>query len=85
MNNFQYIKNIILSKLMRKGNAYIVDKMRREGMKIGKDTHVYSNISLSETYLISIGSNTESKIGCKALILSLVIHFLSYFFIINNY
>lgn len=57
MNNFQYIKNIILSKLMRKGNAYIVDKMRREGMKIGKDTHVYSNISLSEPYLISIGSN----------------------------
>ena len=57
MNNYQYNLYIILSKLMRKGNAYIVDKMRREGMKIGKDTHIYSNISLSEPYLITIGSN----------------------------
>ena len=33
MNNYQYFKFIILSKLLRKGNSYIVQKMREMGGK----------------------------------------------------
>lgn len=35
----------------------MVDCMRKEGMKIGKDTHIFSNISSSEPYLVTIGDN----------------------------
>lgn len=39
------------------GNSYIVDKFRKEGLSIGNDTHIFSNIITSEPYLISIGCN----------------------------
>lgn len=57
MNFFSYYKAIILSKLTRKGNEYIVSKMRDEGMSIGEGTHIFSNIAASEPYLVSIGKN----------------------------
>lgn len=57
MNNYQYIKYLFLSKMFRKGNSYLVQKMREGGVKIGVNTHIFSNIALSEPYLISIGDN----------------------------
>ena len=51
MNRIKYIKTIVLSKLLRRGNAYIVDAFRKEGMKIGDGTHIFSNIITSEPYL----------------------------------
>lgn len=57
MNNYQYFIYIVLSKLLRRGNSYIVSKMREGGVKIGVNTHIFSNIALSEPYLISIGDN----------------------------
>lgn len=46
----------LLSKLWG-GNKYIVECMRKEGMSIGKDTHIFSNIASCEPYLITIGDN----------------------------
>lgn len=57
MNNYLYLKFIFFSKLFRRGNGYIVQKMREEGARIGVNTHIFSNIALSEPYLISIGDN----------------------------
>lgn len=57
MNTFQYYLAIFFSKINRKGNLYVVGKMRKEGMKIGEGTHIFSNIAPSEPYLVSIGSN----------------------------
>lgn len=57
MNNYSYIKYLILSKIFRKDNSFVVQKMREEGVKIGVNTHIFSNIALSEPYLISIGDN----------------------------
>lgn len=63
MNNFQYYKTIIFSKILRKGNSYVVSKMRETGMKIGDNTHIFSNIALSEPYLVSIGNNSTISTG----------------------
>ena len=57
MNTFQYYKVLFWSKLNHRGNAYVVEKMRKEGMKIGEDTHIFSNIAASEPYLVTIGRN----------------------------
>lgn len=57
MNMFQYYKSLILSKLNRRGNEFVVEKMRKEGMVVGDNTHIYSNIAASEPYLVTIGCN----------------------------
>ena len=57
MNTFQYYKVLFWSKLNHRGNAYVVEKMRKEGMKIGEDTHIFSNVAASEPYLVTIGRN----------------------------
>lgn len=57
MNTFQYYKALAFSKLSRKGNTYIVQRMRNDGMTIGDNTHIFSNIAPSEPYLVTIGSN----------------------------
>ena len=57
MYKIKYFKTIVLSKLLRCGNAYIVDAFRKEGMTIGEDTHIFCNIITSEPYLITIGKN----------------------------
>lgn len=57
MNTIQYYKALLFSKLNHKGNAFIVEKMRKEGMAIGNNTHIFSNIAPSEPYLVSIGDN----------------------------
>lgn len=57
MNTLSYYKYLLIGKILRKGNEYMVSKMRAEGMYIGENTHIYSNIGASEPYLIKIGSN----------------------------
>lgn len=57
MNNVKYQMYLLAAKLFRKGNDYIVEKMKKEGIAIGKNTHIFSNIALSEPYLVSIGDN----------------------------
>lgn len=57
MNKIKYTVSLIVSKLTRKGNDYIVNKLRESGINIGKGTHVFSNIVTSEPYLISIGND----------------------------
>ena len=57
MNTYQYYRVLLFSKLTRKGNAYVVDEMRKDGMKIGEGTHIFSNIAPSEPYLVTIGKN----------------------------
>lgn len=57
MNSFQYFKTLLMSKLNMRGNAYVVEKMRKQGMAIGNNTHIFSNIAASEPYLVSIGDN----------------------------
>lgn len=57
MNNFNYYKYRVLDKLFGNKNKWLVNAFRKEGMEIGKETHIFSNISLSEPYLIKIGNN----------------------------
>lgn len=57
MNTFQYYGALVFSKLSRKGNTYIVQRLRNDGMTIGDNTHIFSNIAPSEPYLVTIGSN----------------------------
>lgn len=57
MNKLKYLKTIILSKFGGGGNSFVVNKFRNEGMTIGENTHIFSNIITSEPYLISIGKN----------------------------
>ena len=57
MNHFFYYKSLIISKLKRDGNSYLVRRMREEGMEIGEETHIFSNISPAEPYLVKIGRN----------------------------
>ena len=68
MNRIKYVKTIVLSKLLGRGNSFVVDAFRKEGMAIGEGTHIFSkaigegthifsNIITSEPYLITIGKN----------------------------
>ena len=56
MNRIKYVKTIVLSKLLGRGNSFVVDAFRKEGMAIGEGTHIFSNIITSEPYLITIGN-----------------------------
>lgn len=57
MRTIAYYKALFMSKITRKGNAYIVNKFRLEGMEIGHGTHIFSNIASGEPYLVAIGNN----------------------------
>lgn len=57
MNNLRYYKCLLLSKIFGGGNEQVVDAFRKEGVKIGKGTHIFSNIAASEPYLVKIGAN----------------------------
>ena len=52
----QYYTYYFLSKLF--GNSWIQKYYKKAGMRIGNGTHIFSKLSLSEPYLISIGNNT---------------------------
>lgn len=57
MNSIQYFKTLVLSRLLGGGNSRVIEAFRKEGMIIGKGTHIFSNIAASEPYLVSIGDN----------------------------
>lgn len=57
MNRVKYQLLCAVSKLFRLGNTFIVQQFRKEGIKIGQGTRIFSNIITSEPYLISIGKN----------------------------
>lgn len=57
MNRIKYFKVLLRSKLNGRGNNYVVNQMRKEGMKIGDGTHIFCNVAPSEPYLVTIGSN----------------------------
>lgn len=47
----------IKSVLLRRNNEVIINYFRRCGCKIGTNTHIFSDISGGEPYLIEIGNN----------------------------
>lgn len=51
-----YYKAKLLSKLFH-NHEYVINFFRKQGMKIGRNCHIYCNIVTSESYLICIGSN----------------------------
>lgn len=57
MNKLKYYKVLLIGKLLGNGNERVVCEFRKEGIKIGEGTHIFSNIITSEPYLISIGKN----------------------------
>lgn len=57
MNSIHYCIIQILCKFAGGGNSRIVKAFRKEGMIIGENTHIFSNIAASEPYLVSIGNN----------------------------
>jgi len=46
MNKLHYAIALIVSKITRKGNEYIVNKLRSSGIKIGKNTHFFQILLL---------------------------------------
>lgn len=75
MNAITYYFTILKSKLFGGGNKVIVQKLRKEGMIIGNNTHILSNLAPGEPYLVEIGDNCtisshvnfithDASIGC---------------------
>lgn len=58
MNQLNYVRRKLLSRILGKGDQYVLNSYRKEGMLIGDNTHIFSPIISSEPYLISIGSYT---------------------------
>ena len=56
----------IISKL-KNDDEVISAYFRREGMKVGKNCHIYSNIVTSESYLIEIGDNVTISNGVQLI------------------
>lgn len=58
MGRIQYFIRKLLSRFMKNKHEFMNDYYRNKGMKIGSDTHIFSEIITSEPYLIDIGDNT---------------------------
>ena len=58
MNKVKYLFILVLSRILGRGNDFIVGQFRKCGMTIGEGTHIFSNIP-AEPYLIEIGSNSS--------------------------
>lgn len=59
MKDFQYSLAKAISKIKReKKKETIINFFRKEGIKIGSNTNICSNIITMESHLIEIGSNT---------------------------
>ena len=58
MNTIKYLALQLLGKLpFVNSQQLLINSLRREGCKIGRDTHISSNISAEEPYLVEIGDN----------------------------
>lgn len=53
--NIQYKFYKVLSILF--GGGYLIKYYKKQGMQIGKETNIFSNIVTSEPYLVSIGNH----------------------------
>ena len=56
MKSIAYFMARVKAKITGNDEAY-AKLFRRQGMKIGKNSHIYSNIITSESFLIEIGDN----------------------------
>lgn len=58
MKDIQYIYRKIVWRLFKKNREFVNDLFRDNGVTIGKDVRINSNILTAESYLISIGDET---------------------------
>lgn len=58
MNNIKYLSILLLGRFpFVNSQQLLINNLRREGCKIGRNTYIYSNISAEEPYLVEIGDN----------------------------
>ena len=60
-----YILKIISRLKREKNQETLLRFFRKEGISLGEDTRIYSNIVTSEPHLIQIGSNTTVSVDVK--------------------
>lgn len=57
MNSYKYAFIKLASKIPFIGEDLLIKCLRKEGCYIGDNTHIFSNISAGEPYLVKIGNN----------------------------
>lgn len=57
MTTFKYYLTLLISRITGEGNYKIIKELRREGMKIGEGTYIFTNLASSEPFLVEIGNN----------------------------
>lgn len=67
MGVVDYYIHRFISKLKKDSNEYMNNYFRKCGCQIGEDTHIFSNIITSESFLIEIGNNTTIATDVKLL------------------
>ena len=65
MSSLSYFVAKVISKI--KGHDSLIAYFRRQGALIGDDTHVFSNIAISEPYLIEIGCHTTISTNVRLI------------------
>lgn len=53
--------------LARDKQKWIINNYRKKGMKIGANTHIFSNLSSNEPYLVEIGDNVTISTEVKLI------------------
>lgn len=66
MQILKYLFAKIICRL-KNDDEVMCDYFRREGMRVGKNCHIYSNIATSESYLIHIGDNVTISNGVQLI------------------
>lgn len=67
MSTISYYLHKIASRFAKDKNEYMNIYFRKCGCIVGNNTHIFSNISTSESFLISIGNNTTIATDVKLL------------------
>ena len=67
MSRLQYFICKVFSKFSNNKHEFMNDYYSKKGMKIGKDTHIFTEIVTSEPYLINIGDNTTISTNVSLL------------------
>lgn len=57
----------LIAKFKRDKNEYMNNYYRKAGMRIGKNTHIFSHLKSSEPYLIEIGDGVTISTDVKML------------------
>ncbi len=66
MQILRYLFAKVICKL-KKDDEVMSNMFRKEGMKVGSNCHIYSNIATSESYLINIGDNVTISNGVQLI------------------